>query len=185
MARILGIGNATLDIINTVECYPVEDDEVRALSQRRCIGGNCANTLTVLQQLGHDCVFAGTLATDTDGDEIALGLQQQGINIDYCHRVSGESPTSYILLSHDTGTRTIVHYRDLPEFSLADFEKIDLSTFDWIHAEGRNVIETTSMLSFIHERFPPLPYSVEIEKLRSGIENLFKGAAVLFSPAIM
>jgi ketohexokinase len=179
MARILGIGNATLDIINTVAHYPMEDDEVRALSQHRCIGGNCANTLTVLQQLGHHCAFAGILTTEPDGHYITLELKRQGINIDYCRAVKGKAPTSYILLSHDAGTRTIVHYRDLPEFSFADFEKIELSTFDWLHFEGRNITETVRMLDLVRERFPSLPWSVEIEKPKPGIESLFEGAAIL------
>ena len=35
MARILGVGIATLDIISTVQRYPAEDGEVRAIAQRR------------------------------------------------------------------------------------------------------------------------------------------------------
>ena len=30
MARVLGIGIATLDIVNLVDHYPVEDEEMRA-----------------------------------------------------------------------------------------------------------------------------------------------------------
>ena len=50
MAQILGIGIATLDIINEVDGYPVEDSEQRALAQRQRTGGNVTNTLTVLRQ---------------------------------------------------------------------------------------------------------------------------------------
>ncbi len=45
--RILGVGTATLDLINSVAAYPPEDSEVRASAQRRARGGNCANTLAV------------------------------------------------------------------------------------------------------------------------------------------
>jgi hypothetical protein len=51
MAKILGIGIAALDIINTVDGYPNEDAEVRAINQRVCRGGNATNTLVVLSQL--------------------------------------------------------------------------------------------------------------------------------------
>ncbi|QBQ53406.1 PfkB family carbohydrate kinase [Nitrosococcus wardiae] len=179
MAKILGIGIATVDIINTVEDYPAENDEIRAFSQRRCRGGNCANTLTVLQQLGHECTFAGILAEEPAGQFITQELKQQGINMDYCRTVTGKTPTSYVILSRATGSRTIVHYRDLPEFSFADFANIDLSPFDWLHLEGRNVAETARMLALVRERFPSLPWSVEIEKPRPGIESLFEEAAVL------
>lgn len=179
MARILGIGIATLDIVNTVAHYPAEDEEIRAVSQRRCVGGNCANTLTVLRQWGQDCTFAGVLADGPDGQFIAQQLEQQGINIDYCCTIAGKTPTSYIALSRTTSTRTIIHYRDLPEFSFTDFAKIELSAFDWVHFEGRNVPDTARMLALIRKRFPSLPRSVEIEKPRPGIETLFAGATLL------
>ncbi|MEA3643199.1 MAG: ketohexokinase, partial [Lamprobacter sp.] len=63
-ASLLGVGIATLDIINQVERYPAEDAEVRASAQRLLRGGNCANTLAVLSELGHHCRWAGTLADD-------------------------------------------------------------------------------------------------------------------------
>lgn len=179
MARILGIGTATLDIINTVEYYPTEDQELRALSQRRCVGGNCPNTLTLLQQLGHKCAFAGTVADDSDGRLIVQQLKQKGVKVDDCPVGEGGTPTSYITLSRTTGSRTIIHYRDLPEFSFADFAKIDPSSFDWLHFEGRNITETLRMLTFVRKKFPSLPWSVEIEKPRANIENLFEGATIL------
>jgi len=66
-----------------------------------------------------------------------------------------------------------VHYRDLPEFSCADFAAIDLDDFDWLHFEGRNVTETEQMLRLARRRAPQLRLSVEIEKPRPGIERLF------------
>ena len=47
MAKILAVGIATLDIINTVDRYPEEDSEIRALSQHQTRGGNATNTLRV------------------------------------------------------------------------------------------------------------------------------------------
>ncbi|HHQ69335.1 MAG TPA: ketohexokinase, partial [Halothiobacillaceae bacterium] len=44
MAKIFGIGNVTLDIINEVQHYPERDSEQRALTQRVRVGGNVANT---------------------------------------------------------------------------------------------------------------------------------------------
>jgi len=66
--HILGVGIVTLDIINIVEHYPAEDEEVRALSQRMCRGGNTANTLDVLAQFGHTCNWTGTLANDANAN---------------------------------------------------------------------------------------------------------------------
>ena len=180
MAHILGIGIATLDIINTVDGYPPEDAEVRALDQQRRRGGNCTNTLAVLSQLGHRCAWGGVLAEEPDGRPIRDDLQGQGIDLRAVRtRQHGKVPTSYITLNRRNGSRTIIHYRDLPEYDYDDFSRIDLREYHWLHFEGRNVAETRRMLGHARDRVPAAPRSVEIEKPRPDIEQLFEHADVL------
>jgi ketohexokinase len=180
MSHILAVGIATLDIINLVDEYPKEDTEMRATEQRICRGGNATNTLVVLSQLQHQCTWAGVWVDEPDGRTILADLQQHHINIDYCHvEKNGKVPTSYILLSQQTGSRTIVHYRNISEFNFEQFKTIDLSAFDWLHFEGRNVLETHKMLQWAKQQQPDLPISLEIEKPRLGIEQLFQYADVL------
>jgi ketohexokinase len=175
---ILGVGIATLDIINIVETYPDEDSEVRALSQRRCRGGNATNTLTVLSHLGHACAWAGVWVDNNDGHFIRAELEAAQIDMRYCHiETQACMPVSYITLNRANGSRTIIHYRDLPEFSFADFAHIDLSAYTWLHFEGRNVAETLRMLQ--HARRLPVRISLEVEKPRPGIEALYPYADVL------
>lgn len=143
MAKVLAIGIATLDIINTVNSYPTEDDEVRAISQRQARGGNATNTLAVLSQLGHECYWGGIIIDEPDAKTIQHDLATYNIDLSACKKIrSGKMPTSYINLCQQTGSRTIVHHRDCPEFSFVDFKKIELQQFDWIHFEGRNIDET-------------------------------------------
>lgn len=180
MARILAVGNATLDIINLVENYPKEDQEVRALSQQRCRGGNVTNSLVVLSQLGHDCAWAGTLADEPDAETIKADLRNYHIDLSAVHTVdSGKVPTSYISLSRSSGSRTIVHFRDLPEYHYNHFIEIDLRQFDWIHFEGRNLRQVKKMLERVRREHPQLPCSLEAEKPREGIEQLFPFADLL------
>lgn len=173
MARILAIGIATLDIVNHVARYPAEDSEVRAHAQRITRGGNATNTLVVLSQLGHVCSWAGVLAEDNAAAPILADLHAYHIDLRYCQRVAGRNPTSYILLSEATGSRSIVHYRDLQEYTAEAFAEIDLTAFDWVHFEGRNVEATARMLGHLRRAAPQLPCSLEIEKPRPGIEQLF------------
>jgi ketohexokinase len=180
MAHILGIGIATLDIINTVDAYPPEDSEVRALAQQRRRGGNCANTLAVLAQLDHRCAFGGVVADEPDGRIILDDLGRRGIDLGAVRREArGKVPTSYVVLNRRNGSRTIIHYRDLPEFGWEAFAPIDLGSYDWLHFEGRHVADTRRMLAHARERVPSVPRSVEIEKPRPGIEQLFDQAEVL------
>lgn len=181
--RILGVGIATLDIINRVSGYPREDDEVRALGQQQVRGGNATNTLVVLSQLGHECGWAGSLADEPDSQAILDDLAHYQIDTDHCMlHAGGKVPTSYVTLSEATGSRTIVHYRDLPEFPAEAFAFIDLGDYDWVHFEGRNVPALATMLERV--RGSGVPCSLEVEKPREGIETLFQQAdLLLFSRA--
>ena len=177
--RILGVGVAALDIVNTVEGYPAEDSEVRALDQRISRGGNATNTLVVLEQLGHECAWAGTVADDCDSQYIRSDLKRHGIAMD--HAVAcrgGRTPTSYISLNRQNGSRTIVHFRDLPEYSFEDFLQVDLAAFDWVHFEGRNVPCLKPMMQRV-DAMGDTRCSLEIEKARDGIEALFPMASLL------
>jgi len=170
-----------LDIVNEVAVYPDEDSEVRALARDRRIGGNMANSLRVLRQLGHTCAWCGTYADDASGHEILAGLGRQGIDTAAAVGHAGSAtPTSYVSLSRATGSRTIVHFRDLPELGAADFARVPLERYDWLHFEGRNPAETARMLDDCARRRPGLSVSMEIEKPRPGIERLFEGPGVLF-----
>ena len=180
MARILGVGIATLDIINTVSAYPPEDAEVRAVSQRLARGGNATNTLVVLSQLGHDSHWAGTLALEPDAEHILHDLARFNIDTSHCWQLEhGKVPTSYVSLSQQNGSRTIVHYRDLPEYDFAHFRLIDLHRYHWLHFEGRNVGETRAMLAHAKAVAPAVTRSLEVEKPRPDIETLFGEANIL------
>lgn len=180
--RVLGVGVAALDIINKLACYPLEDEEVRVLSQRRARGGNATNTLVILSQQGHVCSWAGVLPREPDAELVLADLKHHRIQSDFCTRPhQGKLPTSYISLSQATGSRTIVHHRDMPEYSFQAFDRIDLDQFDWIHFEGRDVAELTPMLEKA-AAWPGLRCSLEVEKPRPGIEVLLPLAdVVLFS----
>lgn len=174
MARILGTGIATLDIINTVEGYPAEDSEVRAVEQAVRLGGNTANTLGILAQAGHECHFAGVLAGDLGGRRIVTELEARGIHLDHARRMAGgTAPTSYIALNRRNGSRTIIHHRDLPEFGMDDFMEIPVETFDWLHFEARNCDELAAMLAYARSMVTDQPISLEVEKEREGLEQLW------------
>ena len=180
MAKILAVGNATLDIINVVDDYPREDQEVRASSQQLRRGGNACNTLAVLSQLGHQCSWAGTLADEPDAELIRADLDSHHIDCSAVHTTPhGKVPTSYISLSRLNGSRTIVHYRDLPEYRFEEFSRIDLGALEWLHFEGRNLDEVEKMMRHAREKQPNLMISLEVEKPRDGIVALFPLADLL------
>jgi ketohexokinase len=180
MAVVLGIGNATLDIVHLVDGYPHENDEIRCYSRILRVGGNTANTLVVLSQFGVSCRWAGVLVDDAEGNLVAAELDRHGIDVSASERLAGGSmPVSSIIISKQTGSRTITHYRDLPEYGFTAFCAIDLEPLGWLHFEGRNVAAVRHMLERVRVISPEVRCSLEIEKPRAGIESLFPLADVL------
>jgi len=176
--RILAVGIATVDIINLVDSCPKEDTEARAREQRVSRGGNATNTLVVLSQLGHRCSWGGVVAKERDSHIILDDLARYGVDVRYAiNHAGGKSPTSYVTLSRMGGSRTIVHFRKLPEFSDQDFAAIDREGFDWLHFEGRNITELEKMMGRLGG--DASRSSLEIEKPREGIERLFPYPGVL------
>ncbi|MGM0516531.1 MAG: PfkB family carbohydrate kinase [Pseudomonadota bacterium] len=184
MSKILGVGIATLDIINELDHYPEEDSEQRALSQRVELGGNVANSLRVLRQFGHPCDFAGVLSGDPDGQRIGELMDRYGLDTRHARTVDdGHAPTSYITVNRATGSRTIVHWRDLPEFDLGAFMEIDPEDYDWLHFEARACDETAAMLALARSRVTDQPISLEVEKDRPALDQLWSFPDIIFFSA--
>ncbi|MGC9385534.1 MAG: PfkB family carbohydrate kinase [Hydrogenovibrio sp.] len=181
MANILGIGNVVLDTLLTTSHYPQEDEELRALTRHYQVGGNACNSLYVLSQLGHRCSLAASIGGDQAAKQLIKGLEERHIQTDHLQRfIQGQSPTSYVFVNQANGSRTITHYRNLPELSFDFFAKIEIEHYDWLHFEGRNVENLKGMLNIAKTFLTHQPISLEVEKPRDGLEDLLPQANVIF-----
>lgn len=180
MSRLLCTGIATLDIISQVDHYPAEDEELRASGQYLRRGGNAANTACVLRQFEHQVSLLCTLGDDFGGEQVRQDLREQGVNTEHIVTLKGaRTPVSCITLNRRNGSRTIVHYRDLPELRAEDFPLNEVECYDWFHFEGRNPEAVERMLRQLVRRRIDQPVSIEIEKPRPGIERLYPYADIL------
>ncbi|XP_077095123.1 ketohexokinase isoform X1 [Siphateles boraxobius] len=186
--KILSIGLVCLDIINVVDKYPEEDTDTRCLSQRWQRGGNASNTCTVLSLLGAPCAFMGSLAPGPVADFILNDFQMYKIDISLLlEHAECSFPASVVVSSVTTGSRTILHMnRNLPDVSVEDFSKVDLSQFKWVHWEGRNADEQVKMIERVREYNSKqeeknrITISVEIEKTREPLYQLFPLGDLVF-----
>jgi len=138
MFTILLSDVATLDIINQLPEYPAEDSEVRTVAQHIQTGGNASNSAIVMQQLGLNTHLFASRANDNNAQQIFSSLASRHINSAFCpvHK-TGSTPTSYITLNTSNGSRSIVHFRDLPELHADEFTALSLNNIDWFHFEAR------------------------------------------------
>ncbi|KAL4782503.1 Ribokinase-like protein [Aspergillus varians] len=192
---LVAVGACYIDTILTTSHYPGEDDKLRASRISRRRGGNCPNTLEVLQQL----VAQNPPATKTQLNLIAIlparssvASQQvrdafePQVSLSHCiYREGFEEPaSSYIIKSESSGSRTIVNYNELPEMTLEEFIQItdNLRTEAiWYHFEGRMPDVTLACIRHIRTRYPGTKVSVELEKPgREGLQELAEEADVVF-----
>ncbi|XP_050989946.1 ketohexokinase isoform X6 [Labeo rohita] len=75
---------------------------------------------------------------------------------------------------------------NLPDVSVEDFSKVDLSQYKWIHWEGRNADEQVKMIERVREYNSKqeeknrITISVEIEKIREPLYQLFPLGDLVF-----
>ncbi|XP_042302159.1 ketohexokinase isoform X3 [Sceloporus undulatus] len=186
--RILCVGLVCLDIISVVDRYPAEDSDSRCLSQRWQRGGNASNTCTVLALLGAPTAFMGSLAPGHAAHFVRDDFQRY--KVDLTHVVTHPAstlPISVVIGNCTTGSRTILHAAsNLPDVTAADFERVDLSQYKWIHWEGRNASEQVKMLQCVEKHNQTCPSServatsVEVEKPRAELYQLLGYGDVVF-----
>ncbi|XP_067223692.1 ketohexokinase isoform X2 [Chanodichthys erythropterus] len=186
--KILSIGLVCLDIINVVDKYPEEDTDTRCLSQRWQRGGNASNTCTVLSLLGAPCAFMGSLAPGPVADFIVGDFARRGVDISgVAWQQWGETPCACCVVCPTNGSRTVVlSDTNLPDVSVEDFSKVDLSQYKWVHWEGRNADEQVKMIERVREYNSKqeeknrITISVEIEKTREPLYQLFPLGDLVF-----
>ncbi|XP_040203903.1 ketohexokinase isoform X3 [Rana temporaria] len=186
--RILCIGLVCLDIISVVDRYPEEDSDTRCLSQRWQRGGNASNSCTVLSLLGAPCAFMGSLAPGHIADFVLNSLSSYGIDVRHVINHPGSTfPASIVISNVTNGSRTILHMnRNLPDVTVEDFQKVDLSQYKWIHWEGRNADEQVKMIQRVEDHNKKchpdqrIKISVEIEKEREELFQLFQHGDLVF-----
>jgi ketohexokinase len=179
LPRLLIVGNCILDQIWQIDQFPQEDAEFRAQARLQRLGGNACNTASILARLGHKVELISQLADDDEASWVRQQLEQLGIQIpSYLSIKNSSTPLSSIWLNSKNGSRTICHYRDLPELSLEQLKAIQTDAYEWIHFEGRNIPVLLEFLPVLKNR-NVAPVSLEIEKPREHIERLLPYVAVV------
>ena len=130
---VLAVGILTSDVVFECPYYPTEDESLRATKRHIRAGGNASNSLRIFSQLAtsplslpHMTASSTLLASLGSAATTATAvesLHSYGIDTSHCPSHSDHPlPTSYIVNSQRTGSRTIVHYRGgMPEVTAAQF----------------------------------------------------------------
>ncbi|KAK6219111.1 hypothetical protein LQW54_002613 [Pestalotiopsis sp. IQ-011] len=184
--------------VNSVPFFPGEDTKLRASSLAVRRGGNCPNTLEVLQQLiekqqRHDVapyLISALPARDSPGAaKVKESFGSRSIvDLTRCvyHEGYAEPASCYIIRSEATDSRTLVSYNDLPDVTVDDFKAaagglLRSGGKTWWHFEGRLPETTLECIRYLRQANPEARISVEVEKPgRQGLQELAAEADVVF-----
>ncbi|KAL7949083.1 hypothetical protein V8C42DRAFT_313211 [Trichoderma barbatum] len=195
MKHLILIGACYLDTILSVPHYPKEDAKQRASSLEIRRGGNCPNSLEVLQQLvePRDALrmyLVSPLPSEsspaTQRIKASFG-ESSSVSFEHClyRETHTQAASSYIIRSEQTGSRTVVNYNDLPEMTVGEFDAVvrrfSASDETWWHFEGRIPNITLECVRRLRDKLPNAQISVEVEKPgRDGLRELAAEANVVF-----
>lgn len=201
MASLSFVGNLVLDIILSTPHFPTEDTKTRALQPPiRSVGGNATNSALVASALLHVLsldernrvlrgarahLIAADVGDGADADSVRAYLRSTRLHVLHPppSPSGGALPTSYILASAETRSRTIVHHRPsgMHEMSADCIEKLltdgGLDDSNYIHFEMR---DTASCASFLSKRASQSRaiLAVELERIR-GTDTVDAARAML------
>jgi fructokinase len=172
--KILGIGNAIVDVICKVEDQYLSDNELikgtmklvdepefkKLLStlkiEETVSGGSVANSIVGLSQLGNDVGFVGKINADELGKKYEAGLIKEKVQYFY-NKKEEVSPTGtcLILITPDA-ERTMVTFlgiagkispSDINEKAIKDSELIFLEGYLWDEGEPKSAFDKAMSMS--------------------------------------
>ena len=111
--QITGVGYSCVDVLCTVEDYPVEDSSTHVTGREIQGGGAVATALVAASRLGSRCAFIGNLGNDNLADDIFRLFAMDGVNTDHLiRRDDCCSLESIIMVNPANGSRTKFPQRD-------------------------------------------------------------------------
>jgi sugar/nucleoside kinase (ribokinase family) len=183
--KILSVGLSAVDFVATVDHFPAPDEKMRSIDLLVEGGGNAANTACAMAGLlPKDCSNLLTaVGDDPNGNIIVTGLEDRAVNV-IAENFPGNSPFSYILSHNDEAsgenTRTCIHQPSSGDMSIDFVKKIAMTTLTDMTAVHFDVRYPTAAVALARECIAKkVPYSVDVERPREGLEEILQGASVV------
>jgi sugar/nucleoside kinase (ribokinase family) len=160
MKKILGIGNALVDVMTLIDndnmlekfslpkgSMQLVDDEKSALIKSETInfkrnlasGGSAANTIHGLAMLGVNTGFIGSVGKDDNGDFFENDMRLAGVKT-FLFRRNSVTGTAVALISPDSERTFATHLGASVELEPEDLDQEDFKDFNILYLEGYQII---------------------------------------------
>jgi sugar/nucleoside kinase (ribokinase family) len=156
MKRILGIGNALVDIMTLIESdfilreFNLPKGSMQLVDSKKSeqikeatkmfprtwsSGGSAANTLHGLAMLGADTGFIGSIGNDVTGDFFENDMKKAGVNTTLIRR-NLATGTALALITSDSERTFATHLGAAVELTAKDLNPVMFDDYDILYLEG-------------------------------------------------
>jgi len=209
MKRILGIGNALVDIMTRIDNDKVLNDfllpkgSMQLVDHEKSVmvksgtdkftkslasGGSAANTIHGLAMLGAETGFIGSIGKDDTGDFFEKDMKSAGVNTLLIRRDS-VTGTAVALISPDSERTFATHLGAAVELGATDIKEEYFDGYDILYLEGylifnRHLVETACQIAREKKMKVALDlasYNVVELKLREFREIVEKYVDIVFA----
>jgi fructokinase len=197
--KILGIGNAIVDVICKVEdqyllenkltkstMKLVDENEFKKLLSTLKIeetisGGSVANSIVGLSQLGNDVGFIGKINADDLGQKYEEGLVKEKVQYLYTKKEEVLPTGTCLILITPDAERTMVTFlgiagkideKDIDEKAIKESEMIFLEGYLWDEGEPKSAFDKAILLS--NKKVMSLSDQFCVERHKNNFLNLVK-----------
>ena len=197
--KILGIGNAIVDVLCKVEDQYLIDNELtkgtmklvdeiefkKLLStlkiEEAVSGGSVANSIVGLSQLGDDVGFIGKINADELGKKYEEGLVKEKVQYFYKKKEEASPTGTCLILITPDAERTMVTFlgiagkiseKDINEKAIKESEMIFLEGYLWDEGDPRSAFDKVMLLS--NKKAMSLSDQFCVERHKDSFLNLVK-----------
>lgn len=181
MARILGIGAATLDHLYLTPSFSAEEEVTPILQHLSQGGGPVATALCYLSQQGHHCHLLDSLGRDSVGQDILSELHQHRLHTDYIQQhPEAQSPQAYIRVRQMDGARQICyHPSTAPEPTAEQAQQLILhQPWDLLYLNGRHEAAALAAASLAQQQRIPICMDGGAGRYRPSLRPLVQASSL-------
>lgn len=184
MARVLGLGDAGVDIVLHVPKLPQHDEKILATGVQRCAGGVIANVLCALSRLGTASAFVGCIGNDEFGALVRKGFDE--FQVDMSRLIVKDGAETYFCVSmlDGTGEKALVIAPTSTIFPLPeDLTDDTIKGAELLHTTGLHTDATLKALELAQRSGVKVSLDLEPSTLRRAgdrVSDVLAGTDLLF-----
>jgi len=178
---VVGVGEASLDIVAVVPTWPRPDMKTPLERCDLLPGGQTATALVTCARLGWRARYVGAFGDDEFGARIVAALAAEGVDTQVVERANAASRTAVVLVDRASGARTVLERRD-PRLAI-DEDDISSAVF----TSGRILlVDGTDLPVAVRAaraaRAAGIPTIVDVEQHVPGVDDLLAQIDVMIAP---